>query len=270
MRLILMSLVVIATFMGSFSAAQNRAVIGVEVSHGWTANPGSVKDLAQAVEGVVAEDWIADVRTYRHDCSVPGSDCDTVYTGIEAQARAMSSALAAELRKGGKFEGINAFALVGHSQGTLRNRAALQFRYLDPYLRDRTIALINVGSPGAGAPIIINGLQFWGLIESNLFLTTYGVWTLIKGLGMLFSYDFRKALFLVGGTTPSKRDMSPGSAFITKLNQDKATKCRYVRKSVWVGWLWWRHKVYRWVRVCKRVQADNRIPRRGGFRHCRH
>jgi len=255
------ALLVAWLIIGNQAIAQSNATIGAEVSHGWTAGPNDVKGLANAVASVSAqEDWVLEVKTFSHNCSVAGSNCDTRYTDIDAQARAMSNSLSAQLGSGGALEGINAFILIGHSQGTLRNRAALQFGYLDPALEARTIGLVNVGSPGSGAPIIPNGTRFLAYIKYNLDLATYGVWRAFAGIGVLSSEGFRNALFAAEAMTPSKRDMAPGSSFINRLNQDKADQCHYVRKLVWVGWLWWRHKEYRWVRVCKRVTADNRIP----------
>ena len=241
-------------------AAQSNATIGVEVSHGWTAAPGNVAGLEGAVKDVAGqEEWVSNVKTYLHNCSIAGSDCDTRYTGIDAQARAMSTALAAEASSG-KLTNIDAFVLVGHSQGTLRNRAAVQFGYLDTALASKTIGLINVGSPGAGAPIVPNGTRFLARIKFNLDLATYGVWRAFAGLGVLLSPGFRDALFAAEGMTPSKIDMAPASSFTNRLNQETVQQCRFVRRAVWVGRLWWRHKEYRWVRVCRRVPANNRIP----------
>ena len=171
----------------------------------------------------------------------------------------MSRALAAEASSG-TLTNIDAFVLVGHSQGTLRNRAAVQFGYLDAALASKTIGLINVGSPGAGAPIVPNSSRFWGWVNWNANLATAGVSNaIINALAVAFS-EVRGALFAAEANTPSKMDMAPGSSFINRLNQVTAQQCRYVRRTVWVGWLWWRHKEYHWVRVCRRVPANNRIP----------
>jgi len=242
------------------AAAQSNVTIGVEVSHGWTAAPGNVAGLERAVKDVPGqEDWVSNVKTYLHNCSIAGSDCDTRYTPIDAQARAMSRALAAEASSG-TLTNIDAFVLVGHSQGTLRNRAAVQFGYLDAALASKTIGLINVGSPGAGAPIVPNSSRFWGWVNWNANLATAGVSNaIINALAVAFS-EVRGALFAAEANTPSKMDMAPGSSFINRLNQVTAQQCRYVRRTVWVGWLWWRHKEYHWVRVCRRVPANNRIP----------
>ena len=256
---LLVVLVILASF-GFLSLAQSNPSIGFEVSHGWTATPAEVKGLADAAKGVTAESWISAAKTYSHDCSVAGSSCDTKHTAIDTQARVMADALESQTDPGGSLDGIDAFVLIGHSQGTLRNRAALQFGYLDQDLSAKTIGIINVGSPGAGAPIIPNGTRFLAYIKYNLDLATYGVWRAFAGIGVLLSADFRNALFAAEAMTPSKSDMAPGSSFISRLNQDKVDRCRYVRRSVWVGWLWWRHKEFRWVRVCERVPANNRIP----------
>ena len=192
------------------AAAQSSVTIGVEVSHGWTAAPGNVAGLERAVKDVPGqEDWVSNVKTYLHNCSIAGSDCDTRYTPIDAQARAMSRALAAEASSG-TLTNIDAFVLVGHSQGTLRNRAAVQFGYLDAALASKTIGLINVGSPGAGAPIVPNGTRFLARIRYNLNLATYGVWNLFEGLGVLLSPGFRDALFAADGMTPVENRHGPG------------------------------------------------------------
>ena len=254
------------------SAAQAGIDIGMELSHGWTSNPSAAWTIADSngtpqlwgdLKGIAADSghdlgWISTIKPVRHDCS--GGDCDTHFTDIESQARLMSAWLQQSPQDFGS-SAIDAVVLVGHSQGTLRNRAALQLGYLPSSIASKTIGLVNIGSPGAGAPVVLNAPGFITRVQADLLLAHPILGAAATGaIGYLSVTNPVVSAIRGSDRFPGFADMKPNGQFISRINAQSVQTCRWKRGWKWVGWLWWRHRVPHWFYVCKRVPADNRIP----------
>lgn len=117
--------------------------------------------------------------------------------------------------------------LIGHSMGGLRGRSAVQFNNnAFPLLTTNVKALVTLGTPHRGAPIINNGKPAATLVGGVMGAAASGFvglgpHTLLTGVAGMFGLrTWAKSII----DTPSGQDMRPGSGFLTRLNYPSASE----------------------------------------------
>ena len=121
---------------------------------------------------------------------------------------------------GAEATGTTKAILIGHSMGGLRARSALQFNNATyPSLQSNVLAMVTLGTPHKGAPIINNGKPVATLLGGVFGIALggfVGLGPYLPGAIGMFGARAWAASIL---DTPSGKDLRPGSPFLNRLNQ---------------------------------------------------
>nr|WP_246580673.1 hypothetical protein [Deinococcus aestuarii] len=128
--------------------------------------------------------------------------------------------------------GSRPYMMIGHSQGGLRARYFAEF-LAQNQTKTNLKALLTVGSPNQGAPIVVNGPGVIQRINTDATIASLGLLNVASMVitGKASVQEYIPALF--GANTTGTMDMAPHSTFMQQLNDyNRVDRCEWVLQWV--------------------------------------